>query len=149
MPRHFALVIVLAACAVPPFAARAAETPSGLIGRFASTPKKVCVLEGRGKPRCSRIADTLSIERTPFGGGRDVHVKGEFMLPDARMCSFDGYGAWAPRERSLLATDPGSGCELSLTPVGRELRSLVVQPNQCDSPCAGRNWLEGVVLRKR
>jgi hypothetical protein len=29
------------------------------------------------------------------------------------------------------------------------LRSMVVRPEQCSSPCAGRNWLEGVVLRRR
>lgn len=128
----------------------AAEAPAGLIGQFRSADKKVCVEGGRGgKPTCSRVADTLTIERTPFGGNRDVKITAEFTLPDARICSFEGLGYWNEQQRRLVATDNGTSCELSLVPTGRELRSIVMQPDQCASPCAGRSWLEGVVLRKR
>lgn len=140
-----AAAVALAACA-----AAATEAPGGLIGRFSSASKKVCVEGGRGgKPTCSRQADTMTIERTPFGGNRDVKVTAEFTLPDARICSFEGMGYWNEREKRLVATDRGTDCEFSLVPVGRELRGIVMRPDRCSSPCAGRSWLEGVVLRKR
>ena len=142
---HAALIWLAGLCV----SAHAAAVPPGLIGQFRSAPKKVCIPEAGGKVRCSRIADRMTIERTEFGGGRDVKVTAEFMLPDARLCTFEGWGGWAPRERSVLATDPTSGCELSLTPVGRELKSFVIRGDQCDSPCAGRSWLDGVSMRKR
>ena len=140
-------VVVACACVCVP--AQAAEVPFGLIGQFRSQPKKVCIPEASGKVRCMRIADKMTIERTSFGGARDVKVTAEFMLPDARLCTFEGWGGWAPRERSVLAIDAGSSCELSLTPVGRELKSFVINGDQCDSPCAGRSWLDGVSMRKR
>jgi hypothetical protein len=132
------------------FAGSVAETPSGLIGSFRSAAKKVCLHDVRGgKPKCSRIADTLQIERMPFGGARDVKVTAEFNTSDAQLCPFEGMGSWNAHSRVLAATDARTGCELSLAPHGRELRSMVARPDQCSSPCAGRSWVEGVVLRKR
>lgn len=126
------------------------ETPEGLVGHFRSAPQKVCLADVRGgRPNCSRLADVMVIERTSFGGARDVKVTAEFNLPDAQVCSFEGMGVWNSHDRSLVATDGRTGCELAMTPRGRELRSSVVRPDQCNSPCAGRSWLEGVVMRKR
>lgn len=127
-----------------------AEAPSGLIGQWRSPTKKVCVPDGRGgRPACSRIADALSIERTPFGGARDVKLHGEFTLPDAQICRFEGLGFWDARTRRLEAVDSDTGCEVSFAPHGRELRGMVSNPLQCRSPCAGRSWLEGVALHRR
>lgn len=141
------LAAALSACAS---GVLAVEAPPGLVGQFRSASKSVCVEGGRaGKPTCSRVADTMTIERTPFGGNRDVKVVAEFTLPDSRICSFEGMGYWNEPQKRLVATDASTDCELSLVPVGRELRGIVIRPDQCSSPCAGRSWLEGVVLRKR
>ena len=146
---NFIAVAALVACACAGLPAQAAEVPAGLIGQFRSAPKKVCIPEASGKVRCSRLTDKMTIERTGYGGGRDVKVTAEFMLPDARLCTFEGWGGWAPRERSVLATDPNSNCELSLVPMGGVLKSFVIRGDQCDSPCAGRSWLDGVSMRKK
>jgi hypothetical protein len=125
------------------------ETPSGLIGQFRSSPKRVCVFDARGgKPACARVADVMKIERTPFGGMRDVKVTAKFSLPDSQICPFEGMGAWNMHERSLAVVDARTGCELSLVPSGRELRGMVVRPDRCSSACASRSWVEGVVFRR-
>ncbi|MBG9387552.1 hypothetical protein [Caenimonas aquaedulcis] len=127
-----------------------AEAPSGLIGQWRSPAKRVCVSDARtGRPACSRISDAVSIERTSFGGARDVKVQGEFTLPNAQLCQFEGLGYWDARSRRLEALDRNTGCEIALAPVGRELRGTVSNPHQCRSPCAGTSWLEGVALRRR
>jgi hypothetical protein len=127
-----------------------AETPAGMLGEYRSAPRKVCVPGGGGhRAVCSRSTDVMRIERSGFEGRRDVKVRAEFTLPDSQYCSFEGTGYWNAQGRRLLVTDATSGCELSFSPQGRELRGFVVQPEQCSSPCAGRDWLTGVVLRKR
>lgn len=146
----FALLAVLFAFACgPTLAGNVADAPDGLLGQYKSSKKRVCLPDVRGgRGTCSRVADVMMIERTPFGGSRDVKVTAEFNLPDAKVCSFEGMGVWNSHERSLVATDARTGCELALTPRGGALRSMVVRPDQCNSPCAGRSWLEGVVLRR-
>jgi hypothetical protein len=131
--------------------ASAAETPDALIGQYGSAAHKVCVASGRsGKPTCSRIADTMTIRPTGVEGGRrQVKVDAEFTLADAKICGFDGVGYWDARERRLLVADETSGCELVIEPQRRGLRAVEVRPQQCNSPCAGKTWLEGEVLRKR
>lgn len=140
------LLCLALACAVPALA----QTPEHLLGEYRSTPKRVCQPGGHGhRATCSRVADTMRIENTLFEGRRDVKVKAEFTLPDARVCSFEGTGYWNAEGRRLQVADVSTGCELSLIAERAHLRSIVVRPDQCDSPCAGRNWLEGVVLRRR
>ena len=131
--------------------ANAAETPAGLFGDYRSATRKVCMPGGSGhRATCSRVADTMKIEQTLCEAGkRDVKVKAEFTLPDAQICSFEGSGYWNAEGRRLVVADVSTGCELSLIADGRQVRSIVVQPEQCNSPCAGRSWLEGVVLRRR
>jgi hypothetical protein len=144
------LPLLLALAAGTAWAGSVGETPSGLIGQFRSASKRVCIADLRGgRPACVSTRDTMSIERTVFGGSRDVKVTAQFTLPDARVCEFEGMGVWNAHERTLAAVDARTGCELALVPSGAELRSMVVRPEQCSSPCAGRNWLEGVVLRRR
>ena len=144
------LPVLLALVSVTAWAGSLSEAPSGLIGQFRSASKRVCFSDVRGgRPVCSRQADVMTIERTPFGGVRDVKITAEFTLPDAQVCTFEGMGFWNAHEHRLSATDLSTGCELSLVPRGRELRSMVVRPDQCSSPCAGRSWLEGVVMRRR
>lgn len=127
-----------------------AEAPPGLIGHWRSASKKVCVPDARrSRPACSRIADSLSIERTSFGGARDVKVQGEFTLPDAQLCQFEGLGFWDANARRLEAFDSNTGCEVSFSPNGRELRGMVSNAAQCRSPCASQSWVEGVVFRRR
>ena len=148
--KYFAVPAVLASivCATA-FAGSIGPTPDGLIGQFRSGAKRVCLPDARGgKSTCARVADVMLIERTQSGGPSDVKVTAEFNLPDAKVCSFEGLGVWNKHERSLVATDARTGCELAMTPKGSTLRSMVVKPDQCNSPCAGRNWLEGVVLRR-
>ena len=140
------LLVAAAAIATSAFA----ETPAGLIGDYQSTPRKVCVPGGSGhRAVCTRSADTLRISRSGFEGRRDVKVTAGFTLPDAQYCAFEGTGYWNAEGKRLLVTDATSGCELSFTPAGRELRGFLLRPDQCNSPCAGRDWLTGVVLRKR
>ena len=130
--------------------AQAAETPASLLGHYRSTPKKVCQPGGNGhRAVCTRLSDALRIERTGFEGMRDVKVTAEFNLPDSQICSFEGMGYWIPENRRLIVADARSGCELSLVAETRVLRSIVIRPDQCNSPCAGRTWLEGVVLRRK
>ncbi len=140
----------IASVLVATSAAFAMDAPDSVLGRYASAPRSVCVPHGRnGKPTCSRSSDTLVIERTLIGGNRDVKVNATFTLADAQVCTFDGMGYWDTRNRSLVAADPRSGCELVLRKEGRGLRAVALRPDQCDSPCAGRNWLEGEVFRLR
>ena len=148
--KYFAWLFVLSSLAAgPALAGNVGETPDRVLGQFRSPAKRVCLPDVRGgKPTCSRVSDVMYIERTPFGGSRDVKVTAEFTLPDAKVCSFEGMGVWNKHERNLVATDARTGCELALTPKGSSLRSMVVKPDQCNSPCAGRAWLEGVVLRR-
>lgn len=130
--------------------AYAVETPSSLLGEYRSAPRKVCQPGGGGhRAVCSRLADVLRIERAGYEGMRDVKVTAEFNLPDSQVCSFEGTGYWNAEGRQLVVADARTGCELTLNAEQRVLRSIVVRPGQCNSPCAGRTWLEGVVLRRR
>ena len=141
---------VLPALAVAWSMAAAAETPSSLLGHYRSAPKKVCQPGGDGhRAVCSRLADALRIERSGFEGRRDVKVTAEFNLPDSQICSFEGTGYWIAEGRRLVVADTRTGCEMSLVAETRVLRSIVIRPDQCNSPCAGRTWLEGVVLRRK
>lgn len=142
----FAVLLLLAAVST----ATVAETPSNLLGHYRSAPKKVCQPGGNGhRAVCSRLSDALRIEASGFEGRRDVKVTAEFNLPDAQICSFAGTGYWIPESRRLVVADARTGCEMSLVAETRVLRGIVVRPDQCNSPCAGRTWLEGVVLRRR
>lgn len=128
----------------------AAETPEGLLGDWRSAPKSICHAGGNGhRAVCSRIADTMRIERTGFEGRRDVKVTAEFSLPDAQICTFEGTGYWNAEGRQLHVADASNGCELSIAAERRGLRSMVVRADRCQSPCAGTSWLEGVVLQKK
>jgi hypothetical protein len=144
--KYFLVAFLASAAAL----AHAAETPSSLLGDYRSAPRKICHAGGGGhRAVCSRVADVMRIERTGYEGMRDAKVKAEFNLPDARICTFEGTGFWNSEGRQLVVADATTGCELSLTAEKRVLRSIVVRPEQCNSPCAGRTWLEGVVLRKQ
>ncbi|MES2634427.1 MAG: hypothetical protein V4669_15750 [Pseudomonadota bacterium] len=144
------LALCLAALSGASLAGSVTETPSTLIGSFRSTPHRICLADaGGGKSWCSRVADTMRIERTPFGGARDVKVTAEFNTAQAQVCAFEGMGVWNSHARVLSVSDPRTGCELSLAPQGSQLRAMVARPDQCNSPCAGRSWVEGVVMRKR
>jgi hypothetical protein len=143
------LFVAAAACVAMQFAA-AAETPDGLIGHYRSTPRKVCVANGLGgRPTCSRIINTMSIQRSGLEGNREVKVRAEFTLPDAQICAFEGLGYWNADGRRLLVADAQTGCELVLEPHQRVLHAVEIRPEQCKSPCAGRTWLEGETFRKR
>jgi len=48
-----------------------------------------------------------------------------------------------------VAADTTSGCEMTFSAGRRQIRGIVVRPDEWKSPCAGRDWLEGVVLRRQ
>jgi hypothetical protein len=130
--------------------AAGAQTPPGLYGEYQSSSRKVCAPGGGGhRSVCTRSIDVMRIERVAYEGDRAVKVRAEFTLADGQYCQLEGRGMWSENGRRLLVTDALNGCAFSFTPHGRELRGLVMEPQQCNSPCAGREWLTGVVFRKK
>jgi hypothetical protein len=145
-PRAAALAIALWSALAP----AGAETPPGLFGEYHAAARRVCAPGGGGhRSVCSRSIDVMRIERVGYEGDRDVKVRAEFTLPDGQYCQLEGRGAWNANARTLLVTDALNGCQFSFSPHGRELRGWVTAPQQCNSPCAGREWLTGVVFRKK
>lgn len=144
--RRAALAVTLL-CALAPVGA---GTPAGLFGEYHSATRKVCAPGGGGhRSACTRSIDVMRIERVRDESERAVKVRAEFTLADGQYCQLEGRGMWSDNGRSLLVTDALNGCAFSFTPHGRELRGMVVEPQQCNSPCAGREWLTGVVFRKK
>lgn len=131
-------------------ATAAAGTPSGLFGEYHSASRKVCASGGGGhRSVCTRSHDVMRIERAGYEGDREVKVRAEFTLADGQYCQLEGRGQWNEPGRRLVVTDALNGCTFSFVPQGRELRGLVMEPGQCQSPCAGGEWLTGVVMRKK
>lgn len=144
--RSAALAVTLA-CALAPVVA---GTPPGLFGEYQSATRKVCAPGGGGhRSVCTRSIDVMRIERVGYEGDRAVKVRAEFTLADGQYCQLEGRGLWSESGRRLLVTDALNGCAFSFSPHGRELRGTVMEPQQCNSPCAGREWLTGVVFRKK
>ncbi|MES2940083.1 MAG: hypothetical protein V4864_20560 [Pseudomonadota bacterium] len=147
MKHRRAVLLVLSAIALAGGAA--AATPEGVLGEYRSAPRRVCVPGSPGgAAACSRSTDVLRIARTGYDAMRDVKVSAQFTLPDAQYCPFEGTGYWDARSRAVVAVDASTGCEMNFAVRGRALQGVVLRADQCRSPCAGRNWLEGVLLQR-